>query len=129
MAFTLVAGLLSGCGGSSDPLTKAEFTQEASSICRDAKAEQAEALQAVDENAGLAELTSDALSPVQSMTEELSELSPPPADTQEVKALIEAFEAGVADVKASSADPAVSIAAFAEANQLAEAYGLADCVV
>jgi hypothetical protein len=125
------AGLLAvGCGDSSSgPLTKAEFVQEANSICRDADAERSEALQAADGDAELANLAIDAVAPVESMAEELGELSPPAGEAKEVRAIVAAFEAGVAEVKAEPADPTTAIAAFAEANELAEDSGLTDCVV
>jgi hypothetical protein len=132
LSIFVVVLLLTGCGGSgsSDPLTKAEFIREATSICRSADSEQDKALRdAAGGDPELSELTVDALSPVESMTEELGELNPPPGDTKEVNALIEALEAGAAKVKANPADPAISTTAFAEANDLAEAYGLAECIV
>jgi hypothetical protein len=127
----IFGALLAGCGGSgsSGPLTKAEFVQQAKSICQDAEAEQGEALRAADGASGLAELTLDALSPVQDMAEELAELSPPPGDAKKTAAIIEAVEAGVAEVKADPVAATAAIGAFAEANKLAEAYGLTGCVI
>jgi hypothetical protein len=133
LASVLFAGLiLAGCGGSSsaEPLNKPQFIQEASAICRDADAERAEVLRnASSDQPGAAELTTEALPPVEEMIEELGELGPPAGDTKEVRAIIAAFEAGLKDLKANPADLTSAVSAFAEANQLAEDYGLADCTI
>src|ERR1043166_5193165 len=125
IASAFVFGMLvAGCGGSdsSGPLTKAEFVQEAKSICQNAEVEQGEALRAADSASGLAKLTLAALPPVEEMAEELAELSPPAGDAKEIAAIIEAVEAGVAEVKADPVAATAAIGAFAEANKLAEAY-------
>ena len=127
------AGVLAaGCGssGSSDPLTKAEFVQQANSICRENEAERSEGLRnAAGADPELTELTTEALQPVQNMAEELGELSPPAGDATEISAIVEAFETGIADVKADPADPTAVIAAFGQANKLAGNYGLVDCAI
>jgi hypothetical protein len=127
----LISGFYgAGCGGSSDPLTKAEFTEEANSICREAEAERNEALrQAADSNQGLAALANEALAPAEEMIEELEDLSPPTGEAKEVEKMIQAYKAGVAEVRGDPANPETAISAFAEANQLAESYGLTDCVI
>lgn len=133
LASVLVAGVFaSGCGGSgsSDPLTKAEFVEQANSICRDAATERSEELRdAADGDPGLAELATAALTPTQEMLEELGELSPPAGDAAKVAAILKAFKAGVAEVEADPTDPTVAMAAFPEASSLAEGYGLTDCAI
>jgi hypothetical protein len=130
---TVIVGLVAaGCGdsGSSDPLTKAQFLQEGNSICEDAETERSEALQsAADGDPEVAELATDALPPVEEMTEELSELDGPAGERGEVQAIVDAFNEGVEEVKADPGDPAVAISAFTEANTLAESYGLTDCTI
>ena len=128
----VVAGFVAGCGGSSDadPLNTAQFVQEANSICASAEAERNEALRdAADGEPGLAELANEALPSVEEMTEELGELGAPVSDRSEVQAIVNAFNAGIEEVKVNPANPAIAIAAFSEANKLAEAYGLTECVV
>lgn len=125
-----LGAILVGCGGSSEPLTKAEFVEEAQSICQNAESQQSEALKdAANSDSGLAQLTLAALPPVQDMAEELADLNPPPRDAKKVDAIVEAVEAGVAEVKADPGDTTAAIEAFAEANKLAEAYGLTGCVI
>lgn len=132
LAPLLAAGLLvAGCGGSgsSDPLTRSEFIEEANTICQEAEAERSEVLRGVEGSPALSTLASEAISSVEGMTEELAELNPPAADSKEIAAIVGAFQAGVAEVKADSADPSVGISAFAEASSLAEDYGLTDCTI
>jgi hypothetical protein len=133
MIIASIAGLLViGCGDSSsaDPLTKTQLVDEANSICTSADAERSEALdEEGDANPGLADLSRSALLPVEEMTEDLAEWTAPPGEAQKVRAIVEAFEAGVAEVRADPADPTVAISAFGEANELAESYGLTACVI
>jgi hypothetical protein len=130
---SLVGGLvLVGCGGSSsaEPLKKPQFAREANSICQEAEAERAKALKnTASSQSGLAELTTIALPPIQKMTEELGELGVPVGDDKEVDAIIAAFEKGVERVEADPANLDAAVVAFAEANKLAEDYGLADCAI
>jgi hypothetical protein len=129
----------SGCGGSesSDPLTKSEFTQQANSICRSATQDRGEAQDDATEQ-GTGEgassearyfLTEVSLPPVQTMTEELGELNAPRGKKKEVRAIIAAFEQGVAQIEADPADLSAAVVAFDKGNELAEEYGLTDCVI
>jgi hypothetical protein len=141
----LIAGVLAiGCGGSSSggststssvstssgPLDKSEFVQQANAICANAESERDEVLRSAGgaEPTG-GELAMDALPPVQKMTEELGELTPPAGDEKQVTRIVAAFEAGIEKIEANPGDLNADIAAFAEADRLAEAYGLTECTI
>ena len=68
------------------------------------------------------------LEPVEQMTEELADLGPPKGEAKEVAAIVAAFEAGTASVKAEPEGPKIT-SAYAEANKLAAAYGLSECAI
>ncbi len=111
-------------------MNRAQFVQEANSICQSAEVERSEALEeAADGDPKVSELAIDALQPVEEMTEELDELGAPAGDENEIEAIVRAFEASIREVRADPADPTAAIAAFAEPSQLAEGYGLTDCVI
>lgn len=125
-----------GCGGSGDsePLKRTAFVEEANGICveaEEARKQGTDDLLDGDEvdPSEEAEVVSEALvAPVQTMTDELADLSPPKGDEKQVEAIVAAFEGGVAKVEA---DPVGSEAEtpFAEANELALEYGLTDCTI
>ena len=108
-----------------------EFTAQANAICSHAEDERRQASTDVGEgeDSGDAAAVTEALvAPVKTMTEELGELGPPKGDAKQVKAIIAAFEAGIATLEADPAGPE-SATAFAEADELATAYGLTSCVI
>jgi hypothetical protein len=75
------------------------------------------------------ELTNSALPAVEKMTEELGELGPPPGDSQKVRAIVDAYEAGIKKIEADPGNLTAVINTFTKANQLAEEYGLTDCSI
>jgi hypothetical protein len=141
VAVLAIAVAAAGCGGSeSAPLTKAEFIEQGNSVCKQGKKEMAAALKGVSKgsaqgsgkSSGEAELervvTEVALPPVQGMTEELGDLSPPEKDQKQIAAIVAAFEEGL---KKSKADPSSALTGtpFTSANERAEAYGLTECMI
>lgn len=133
LALLVVAGGVSGCGGSDEPdaLTKSEFVAQANAICVDAQGERKQGTEdlAADDGADQASLVTEALvEPVAEMTEDLSELGPPKGETQQVGEMIGAFEAGVAELEAEPVS-AGSASAFTKASKLAAEYGLPKCAI
>jgi hypothetical protein len=133
---SVAALILAGCGGSggssgnAPPLKKPQFIAQANSICKQAETERNEALKdAANGEPELGELTDAALPSLQKMTEELGELGPPKGDKEEVETIVGAFEEGASEVEDNSTDPTAQISAFAEADKLAEEYGLTDCAI
>lgn len=132
---TLVA-VAAGCGSDSSeaaPLTKSAFVKEANEICVAATKERGQATKQLDDegeggadevSAGTEALTA----PVQTMAEELGDLGAPKGDEKEVEQIVDAFEAGVAELEDEPVGTDAA-SAFAEANEMAAAYGLSDCSV
>jgi hypothetical protein len=129
--FALAAA--NGCGGGSsdsEPLKRPEFVEKANAICLEADEDRKQGTEdLVDgEDARQSQITEALVAPVEAMSDELSELGPPPGDAKEVEAIVSAFEAGVAKLEA---DPTArgAATAFDRANELAKDYGLTDCTV
>ncbi|HVQ57395.1 MAG TPA: hypothetical protein VMS60_00670 [Solirubrobacterales bacterium] len=135
LALPVVAFALIGCGsGDSGPLKKSAFVEEANAICVEAEQERKQGTEDLVDDGDVdpseeAEVVSEALvSPVQTMTEELGDLSPPKGDEKQVKAIVAAFEDGVAKVEADPVGAEEKLP-FAKANELALEYGLTDCTI
>jgi hypothetical protein len=137
LAIVCFAALVpSGCGDSSEaaPLKKSAFVQQANVICVDATQERNEASKELTENEGdggsaeAAEAAEALVSPVESMAGEISDLGAPKGDEKEIEEIVAAFEAAAAKVEKDPLAPE-STSAFAEANEMATAYGLTDCSV
>lgn len=136
----LAIGLvIAGCGGASDPLTRAEFLERGNAICRQTQQERDAAAKEVakegapgsegSSQSGLeAFVTEVALPPIQKMTEELAGLKPPKRDEKQVAAIIAGFEKGIAKLEANPQGPAI-VNAFSSADKQAEAYGLNNCTI
>lgn len=128
-----------GCGSSEPtPLSRAAFSKQANSICKEAMNGREASLTAAAKSASKSEGSSEAevaklvvevaLPPVQDMAEDLDGLGSPVKDEKQVEAMIAALENGV---EKSEEAPlrAVSGITFSRANDLAVAYGLNECVV
>jgi uncharacterized lipoprotein len=147
----LVIALVAGCGGGSDntssdstdggsALTKAEFIKEADAICEKGNESiSAEAEEFAEENeidiekpttAEQEEVVSDVVAPaVQEQAEKIDELGAPEGEEEEVAEIVEAVESGAGEAEASP-DTIVEGSGpgpFAEANKLANSYGLKVC--
>jgi hypothetical protein len=136
----LLTPLLAGCGSGSsstsdsEPLTKAEFVDQANAICRSANEERkqgTEDLEAGGQSNPSGETTEGVealVDPIVTMTEELAELAPPKGDSARAKAIVASFLEGVAKLEAEPASFQTS-SAFAKADELAPRYGLAECTI
>jgi hypothetical protein len=134
-ALLLSSSALIGCGSSdSGPLKKSAFVEEANAICVEAEEGRKQGTEDLVNDGEVdsseeAEVVSEALvSPVQTMTEELSDLGPPKGDEKQVEAIVAAFEAGVAKVETDPVGAEARLP-FAKANELALEYGLMDCTI
>jgi hypothetical protein len=130
-----VGVVVAGCGGGgSGPLTKAEFVEQGNEICEAATKERSEVTKEVAKQEGSGgakegeEATLELLEPVQKMTEELVDLSPPEGQEKKVEAIVGAFEAGISKVEAEPLGSKTS-SAFSKANEMAAEYGLTSCSV
>jgi hypothetical protein len=139
----VLAGLIvfAGCGGdddsSSDPaLSKSEFLAQGNAICEQGDKEiDAEARQFfTSQQPSPAEeekfLTDTVIPNVQNQIDELDALSPPAGDEDQVQAIIDSAQSALDEAKS---DPSALTGQsgqgdpFAEANRLANAYGLVEC--
>jgi len=135
-ALLLSLGLaLTGCGGGDEeaapePISKADFTTQANKICADGSAELAAAADELGEDPTQEQIegfASDTVVPnIQGQHDDIEALGAPEGDEDEVDAILAALQEGVDTTEAdpstiTSGDP------FAEANELAGAYGLEDC--
>jgi hypothetical protein len=132
MALALAAA---GCGGDDDKgPTKAAYIAKADAICKasDAKIEAA-AGQIADPNdaeAVKAFVTATLIPNVEGQVKELRALDKPKDDADEIDAIYDAVEAGVAKGKsdpASLLSATTGVSPFADANTKAQAYGMKSC--
>ena len=143
LAAVALALVAAGCGddddsgdsgdGSATALTKEEFLQQGNAICANGNAE----LDAVTANFGpgtspaeIEAFVTDTLVPnVQGQIDDLSALTPPEGDEEEVEAILTAAEDALAEVEEvpSTVTEDGGTDPFNEANRLAEDYGLVAC--
>ncbi|HEU4461280.1 MAG TPA: hypothetical protein VFR75_01685 [Solirubrobacterales bacterium] len=131
---------VSGCGGGDETtvLTKAEFTKQANAGCKEHDKEREELFKEVSKSIDPSEVTrkdqeglvSDVLlPPYEKDVENLESLGAPEGDEQQVEAIVAAMEKSIDDVEAKPLVALRSTSQFAEPNELAEKYGLEDCVL
>jgi hypothetical protein len=142
-----LASLLTGCGGSgtsgdtvtAGPVrrgtavpTRAEFVKTANAICAKAEAERGRAIKAsplepLKKQISAAQLNEvileSALPPIRGMVEDISKLTPPAGEGQQVAEIVKSLEAAVRRSEKKPQD-AVSGAAFVQADKKIKAYGL-----
>jgi hypothetical protein len=141
-----LALLVTGCGGgdssASSPSqvapTQAEFVKTVNAICVKAEAERGKALKTsplepLKKRLSAAQLNEvvlkSALPPIRGMVHDLSKLTPPAGEEQQVEEIVRSLEAAV---RRSEKRPqgALSGAAFVEADAKIKAYGLsASCSI
>jgi hypothetical protein len=131
--------LAQGCGGSDASLTKGEFIKQANKICTQAEQERLSAAGVATRKAGLEEgeqgsksqreeIVLAVLKPYEEMTNQIAALGAPDGDEQRVEAIVEAMEESVDNAKANPTSAMTSSAPFEEANELAQEYGLIECI-
>jgi hypothetical protein len=138
-AMLAISAVVIGCGGggSSGPLTKAEFIEQGNEICAQATEERNTALKDASEEGPEGSTTEElehyvtdvALPPIQEMTDELAELEGPKAGQKEVNAMIGEFEAGIEELEGDPSSALGKSDAFTGANEMALDYGLTDCTI
>jgi hypothetical protein len=133
---TGATGATGAAGG--EPLSKQEFIAQADEICREGDRqidqEAEEFFGDLEQDPGAAELeefaTATVIPNIQQQIDDLRSLTPPEGDEDEVSAILDAAQEGVDEIEA---DPAIldegpdAGGAFAEANRLAQGYGLKEC--
>ena len=135
LSLTLITA---GCGDDTrgdgetkaEPLTKAEFTTKADKICADGSAELQASAKKLGENPSEEEagsFVSDSLVPnIQAQHDDLAQLRPPEGDEAKVEDLLASLQQAIDSLED---DPKSMLTGqpFAEANDLAESYGLEKC--
>jgi hypothetical protein len=124
---------LTGCGGDGDSgPTKAEFIEQADKICQEGDDKIAAAAEDFADPANPTEAevmtaVEDVVVPsLRGQVEELRELDPPEADSEEIEAMLDALEKAT---EAAEADPEAVLdeGTFADANERAQEYGFESC--
>ncbi len=139
-ALTAVGMITAGCGGSNNStsttaLTKAQFDSQANAICKKGNQEINKAANATfksgkPSSADLNKFATDTVIPsTQSQINQISDLTPPSGDEDQVNAILAAANKALDEVKK---DPSLVTQQggqdpFAETNKLANAYGLTTC--
>lgn len=121
---TAICALLLGCGGS-DELSKADFVQQANAICKKARHEASKNLFAAPREGGgipsiVALLNKEA--------DEIAALDGPSEDAGQIEAIVSGARKA-ADTLEAKRDLAKAEAPIADAEKLAGAYGLKECLV
>lgn len=130
---------VSGCGGGDDKssdapasITKADFTEQADAICAAGDVTINAAADALGDTPTQAEIEAFATDvlvvSVQSQHDDIEALGAPDGDEDDITAMLDALQSSIdavtadpASINAEGADP------FADANQMAQDYGLTDC--
>lgn len=133
----LAALLIASCGGSTDgTMSKAEFVERGDEICARAESEKNAALEkALSEESRAASakqreealVTEVALPPIDRMTLELAELGEPAVGAPQARAMVAAFEAGVAKLKRDPSSALKGADPFEKAGSLAAQFGFEAC--
>jgi hypothetical protein len=133
---TGATGATGAAGG--EPLSKPEFVRRADEICREGDRridqEAEDFFGGLEQDPGSAELeefASEVVIPnIQQQLDDIRSLTPPEGDEDEVSAILDAAQEGLDELEAdpSSIDEGPDAGgAFAEANRLAQDYGLKEC--
>jgi hypothetical protein len=132
LAITVLLLAAPACDGGENELTTAQFIQQGDAICTQAAAEQARLVSHYKKGevaaGNLEAVTAVFVPPMSRELRRLKALSPPPADAARIRGILTAIESGLEDVKADYLDLFVKETdPFAEANELAQRYGLNAC--
>ena len=135
LSLTLITA---GCGDDTrgdvetkaEPLTKAEFKTKANKICADGSAELQAAAEKLGEPSSKKEalsFVSDSVVPnIQAQHDDLAKLRPPEGDEAKVEDLLASLQQAI-DSLEDNPKSMFTGQPFAEANDLAENYGLEKC--
>jgi hypothetical protein len=135
-ATTTEAGATGATGAAGgEPLSKSEFVEQADRICRQGDQEIQQAAQELGpgrpSDQEVEQFATETVVPnIQEQIDGIRQLTPPKGDEEEVNAIVDAAQEGVDMLEA---DPSLLLqgpdagGAFAEANRLAQQYGLEAC--
>ena len=132
----VMAASVTGCGGSSKPLTKEEFLQKASAGCDQARKEAEKLRKQLPANpthAQVAKLDLETILPrFNRELDRIAKLKPPAADRERVKQIIDQARADAeAFTKGLRKDPEKALARgvdpFVKSNLIAKLYGMKIC--
>ncbi len=137
-----LSSMLVACGGGdgegsstpepeAEPLSKAEFVEQADKICADGNQEirtAAEEFPAEPSDEEITRFAEDVLVPnIQQQHDDIAALAPPEGDEDAVQGILDALQEGIDVVEEDPATLLSSDDPLAEASDLAEAYGLVEC--
>ena len=136
VALGLVLFLAACGGGEEETLTKADYVRKGNTVCgkwQQARGERFGALNAKFKPPYSPQEKKEAvlflLGPYQIAIDGLNELPPPSGEDQKVEKIIGAMEEGMARLRANPTVAVRSIETFKKGNELAESYGLKECIV
>lgn len=131
---TTTAGATGATGATGEPLSKEEFIAQADAICKAGDKEidaAGEEFFSEGGSPGQAEeetfITETVIPNVQGQVDGIAALAPPEGDEDEVQAIVDAAQQAIDDVEADPSVLGTQGDPFAEANQLAQDYGLKVC--
>jgi hypothetical protein len=138
-----LAALVAGCGsGDEDPLTKAEFTQQADALCKENSKEVQANFNALmkqfqgaksrdkSDKEKATEIGEEVIIPYyRSKLEDLESLEPPSADEEQISAMLETLREGVEEVEETPDDTLKGFPSIIEAGKLAKKSGLKACAL
>lgn len=141
VALAVIAGvLLTGCGGGgggTEALTKAEFEKQAGAVCKEAEEKRVKLISALvqqadpkgDVEAQQEQLIKKAMPTYEEAAQQINDLGAPEGQEKKVEALVEAMEEAA---EKSISDPHTAVISnifFRKADQLAQEFKLAGCVI
>ncbi len=132
-----LAGIAAGCGGDdSDSLTKAEFVEQASKVCKEVNKETQKNLEAAvkaqegvppSKNTEEQLVNSVVIPALQKQHEELQELGAPEGDEDRVDAIVAELEKVTKEAEANPVGVAAQSDPFLKVDQLMKDYGIEAC--
>jgi len=130
---------VTGCGGSSsdEALTKAEFEKQAGAICKEAEVKRAKVISSIVEQADpkgnvqaqQEQLIKKAIPTYEEAAQQIDDLGAPEGQEEKVGVLVKEMEAAAEKSMADPHTAATSNIFFRKANELAQEYKLAGCVI
>jgi hypothetical protein len=136
LGVALLVGL--GCGSSdSEPLTKAEFSQQGNKICKEATQARAKVIADVFEGLDPSRTYPKAqetailkmVAVYEKTMEEIDDLDAPEGEEEKVESLLGAMEAAAERTKANPQTAVVGNVPYRKADKVAEELDLKECVI